>query len=78
MYLVICYSIHEQEVSSVDVFDNIDKARDFMCTDAHNTFADEKAYLGPDDSLTIYNYEDKFVVNSCDGTRIWTWDVVLK
>lgn len=78
MYLVICYSVHNREVSSVDIFDDIDKARTFMCKDAKNCFDEEKnSGLSSESNLTIMNYEDSMIVN-CDDDRIWTWEIIIK
>lgn len=76
-YVVICYSVHNREIASYDIFDNEDTAYEFLEQDAQNTYEEEVNNSGnTEDSMGFTMDKGKAFVYSCDGDCIWTWEVV--
>ena len=75
-YLIICYSVHEQRVASCNVFNTEDEALDFMEKDAENTYDEELANSGMDESCISLDIDGEYAqVCSCDEYT-WTWEIL--
>lgn len=77
MYQVICYSLHQKEVISVNVFPTEQKAFRFVEHDSKNLYEEEICAGGALESEMNYTLEDNGAasVSSHNGEYEWTWEV---
>ena len=76
IWLVICYSVHNKEVASVDSFSSYDAAIEFLETDAQNTYEEE--LNGGSDDVDFTLDKGEAYLASCDHENEWTWEIVQK
>ena len=78
-YVVICYSVHNKEIASHDVFENKDDAYAFLKKNAQNTYEEEmnnsdenvKKHI----DFTISDDGTEYL-SSCYDEYEWTWEVI--
>ena len=77
-YVVICYSVHNKEIASYDVFDNEDEAYVFLENDAQNTYEEEYENATEEDRESIdFTLDDGTAyLSSYEGEYEWTWEVI--
>lgn len=79
-YGVICYAVHNKNISSYDWFDDIDDAVMFLHDDAENTYQEEIANgekCGSNYSNTTADIIGHYArVSSCNGEYEWTWHII--
>ena len=77
MYLVICYSIHDQKIASVDKKNSYAEALDFLIKDAENTYNEEVANSGNNSSeIELDIDEDTATLNDYPAKCTWTWEII--
>ena len=79
MYVVICYSVHEQEIASYDAFENERDAVIFLKEDAQDTYEEEMNNSDDESKTQIYftMRDDRTAyLSSCDGECEWTWEII--
>lgn len=80
MYLVICYAVHDKEVTSVDTFSEYDKAKEFLMKNAHETYNEtrESSIFDSDpDEVKLKIIDNKATVTDANTDCMWTWDICL-
>ena len=79
LYIVVCYSVHNKEIASYDVFKSESDAYAFLEKDAQNTYEEE--YNNSNDKekeqidFTISD-DGTAYLSSCNGEFEWTWEVI--
>ena len=76
IWLVICYSLHNKEIASVDVFTSYDAAIEFLETDAQNTYEEE--LNGESSNVDFTLGRGNAYLSSCDRENEWTWEIIQK
>ena len=74
-YGVICYAVHNKNISSYDWFDDIDDAVYFLQDDAQTTYEEAENDVGHDNvnSCVVGHYATVSVNN---GEYEWTWHII--
>lgn len=75
-YGVICYAIHNKNISSYDWFDDIDDAVMFLHDDAQNTYEEEAENGVGYDNVNADIVGHYARVSSCNGEYEWTWHII--
>lgn len=78
-YVVICYSVHNKEIASHDVFENEYDAYSFLKKDAQNTYEEEMNNSNERaKELIDFEIDDygKAYLSAFDGEYEWTWEVI--
>ena len=76
-YIVICYAVHNQEISSCDIFTSENEAYDFLDKDAENTYNEEVENSGNNaDSIKLDIDGDTAKLINYDADCIWTWHML--
>lgn len=74
-FLVVCYSVHEQKIASVNPFESKGEACNFIRKDAENTFHEENI-SSTDGKVELEVNDETASLSSCDGEYKWTWEVI--
>lgn len=74
-YVVVCYSVHECGIASVDVFTNRDEALTFLIDDANAICNEENENNEDEEFATIEIDGDTAIVRTRDE-YIWTWEII--
>lgn len=76
-YVVICYALHNEEVSSFKSFDNYEKAILFLEKDAKNTYHEKRNNLGDSSIEFELNLDSDYAMLSyLKGEYKWTWEIL--
>jgi len=78
-YVVICYSVHNKDIASHDVFENKDDAYAFLKKNAQNTYEEEMNNSDKNGKEQIdftISDDGTAYLSSCDGEYEWTWEVI--
>lgn len=76
-YVVICYAVHNQEISSCDIFTSENEAYDFLDKDAENTYNEEVENSGNSaDGIELDIDGDTAKLTDYDAGCTWTWHVL--
>jgi hypothetical protein len=79
-WLVMCYSVHERKIASVDPFDTEKEAKEFLEKDAQSTFEEELSNATDSDKDGIYldigGDNETAELHSHGDEYIWTWDII--
>ena len=78
-YFVICQSIHEETIASVDVFDTEEEAMKFLEEDATSTYLEEIENSGNSEEDIDFELDDYSArLSSCNDEYVWTWEIIEK
>lgn len=78
-YFVICQSIHEETIASVDVFDTEEEAMKFLEEDATSTYLEEIENSGNSEEDIDFELDDYSArLSSCNDEYVWTWKIIEK
>ena len=76
-YVVICYAVHNQEISSYDIFTSENEAYDFLDKDAENTYKEEVESSGNNtDNIELDIDGDTAKLINHEADCIWTWHML--
>ena len=78
-YVVICYSVHNKDIASHDVFENKDDAYAFLKKNAQNTYEEEMNNSDENGKKQIdftISDDGTAYLSSCNGEYEWTWEVI--
>ena len=75
-YGVICYAVHNKNISSYDWFDDIDDAVMFLQDDAQNTYEEEAENGAGYDNVHSCVVGHYARVSSNNGEYEWTWHII--
>lgn len=74
MFIVICYSIHEKKIASVDSKKTYEEANKFLEEDAKNTYEEEVENGGENVQLDVS--DGSALLTSSNGDFEWTWEII--
>lgn len=78
-YFVICQSIHEETIASVDVFDTEEEAMKFLKEDVTSTYLEEIENSGNSEEDIDFELDDYSArLSSCNDEYVWTWEIIEK
>ena len=76
-YVVICYAVHNEEISSCDIFTSENEAYDFLDKDAENTYKEEVENSGNNtDNIELDIDGDTAKLINHEADCIWTWHML--
>lgn len=75
-YVVVCYSVHNKEIASHDVFDSLEDACIFLGKDAQNTYEEECANVLDKKGIDFTMSDGTAYLSSCNGEYEWTWEII--
>ena len=75
-YGVICYAVHNKNISSYDWFDDIDDAVMFLHDDAQNTYEEETENGAGYDNVRSCVVGHYAMVSVNNGEYEWIWHII--
>lgn len=76
MFIVICYSVHNRTVVSVDKKETYEDAYDFLVEDAKNTYNEEIESCEINTQDVVLRIEEgKGKLDVWNGVFAWTWEI---
>lgn len=74
-YIVICYSVHDKNISSYDVFKKKEEAILFLKKDAENVYKEEVNNSGCEIEKIDFILDDE-IASLSNGEYEWTWEII--